>query len=108
MLWLGRNEFENAAALDDDVELARGVLAKAGDGSAGTQRGPIGQFGGLSSLVAEAPNPALAVVCKEVEALQGWNRGTPIDVAPGNRAALVVGVLEIGRDKSAGIAGASI
>src|SRR4051794_19099041 len=95
MVGLRRNELENAAALYDDVELAGRILAKAGDGSAGTQRGPIGQFGGLAFLVAQAPDPPLAVVGKEVEALQGWNGGAPIDIAARDRAALVVGVLEV-------------
>src|SRR5690349_10801783 len=108
MVRLGWDEFEDAATLYDDVELAGGIFAKTGDRSSGAQRGPIGQFCGLSRLVAEAPNPALTIICKEVETLQGWNGGASIDVAPDNRATLVVRVLKVGRDETGAVTAASV
>src|SRR5687767_9745390 len=74
-----RHDLVHASARGQDVELAGGVLAEAGDVLPGAQPRLVhrlGRFGGGG----EAPHPALAEVAEEILPLQ-WGHGlSPVHV----------------------------
>src|SRR4051794_8987766 len=81
---LSRHNLEYPALLSDQVELASGVLPKAGDLPSGIKLGPILRLGDSTALDPKAPHPSLAVIGIEVGALQRRNCRTPIDIPAGD------------------------
>src|SRR6185295_19615746 len=96
MLW-GGDQLEHAPGRAEHVELSCSILSEAEDRAARPQSRPVGELGGLTPGVPDTPDPALAVIAEEIETLQSGDSVAPVDVPSGDRASLIVAILEGGQ-----------
>src|SRR4029077_7301597 len=100
-----RHDPVDTALLGQDVDLSGGILPEAGNVAPRAERLPVPLVGRLPADEAKAPDPALAVVAVEVDALERGDGRAAVHVASGDGAPLRVIIVENGQRETGPIAG---